>query len=729
MRARLERALALQQEGRLAEAGRLYAEVVRDDPKNADALQMLGLLARRAGRPDEALALLDRAVAADPDHAPAQANRAGLLLALGRPADAEAGYTRALSLRPGLLEAALGRARALVALKDPRAEAAFKDALARWPDHAGLQAAHGAWLLDQGRVLPAIGALRRAGDHPGARVRLGAALRLAGRPAEAVPVLREAVTRDTADADARRELGLALAALGRPTDAEPLLASVPQDPVAAGALGALRLAAGRPADAVAPLRIAAIADPARLLDLADALHALAEPPGDVGDALLAALASPDVDAQRVERAARAALALQPAVSAWLADPGHPDVDALAGLPLLDALLRRTIVTHPRWERALIGLRDALVDRAVANEPVPLPLVESLAVQAWHTEYAWPTRAAALPPGCPAAALLGPDDAGLPALRRLLVDEPADEARRAFPVLGAARDAAAGAVRAQYEAHPYPRRVAVHRRPPAPLADVLAATLPAPPPTPPGLRVLVAGCGTGQHPLSIATRWAGADVLAVDLSRASLARAARHAEALGVTHLRFAQADLSALPDELTFDVIDCVGVLHHLADPLAGGHALVARLVPGGLLRLGLYSERGRTEIPAARALAGGLLTTDADLRAFRARALDLPDDHPARPLVWSPDFYSLSGLRDLAFHACEHRYTPVQVGALVAALGLELHGVQPGRGDARALYAARWPQDGAQADLARWDALEQEHPRLFSGMIQVWCRKPTASA
>ena len=41
-----------------------------------------------------------------------------------------------------------------------------------------------------------------------------------------------------------------------------------------------------------------------------------------------------------------------------------------------------------------------------------------------------------------------------------------------------------------------------------------------------LDVLIAGCGTGQHAIETAQRFAGARVLAVDLSRASLAYAAR-----------------------------------------------------------------------------------------------------------------------------------------------------------------------------------------------------------
>ena len=60
------------------------------------------------------------------------------------------------------------------------------------------------------------------------------------------------------------------------------------------------------------------------------------------------------------------------------------------------------------------------------------------------------------------------------------------------------------------------------------------------------KVLVPGCGTGYHPLILARRHPEADVLAVDLSRTSLAYAIRKQEELKITNVRFCQADLLCL---------------------------------------------------------------------------------------------------------------------------------------------------------------------------------------
>ena len=54
------------QAGRLAEAEGLYRQVLAQQPHNADALHLLGLLAKRAGRLDMAADLIGRAIAIMP---------------------------------------------------------------------------------------------------------------------------------------------------------------------------------------------------------------------------------------------------------------------------------------------------------------------------------------------------------------------------------------------------------------------------------------------------------------------------------------------------------------------------------------------------------------------------------------------------------------------------------------------------------------------------------------
>jgi SAM-dependent methyltransferase len=235
---------------------------------------------------------------------------------------------------------------------------------------------------------------------------------------------------------------------------------------------------------------------------------------------------------------------------------------------------------------------------------------------------------------------------------------------------------------------------------------------------------VAGAGTGQHPIQVALRHPEAEILAVDLSRTSLAYGERMTERLGVRNARFAQADILALGalDE-RFALIESAGVLHHLADPLAGWAVLRRLLRPDGLMLIGLYSERARQNVVAARELvaADGLPATPAGIQQARRRFLDLPADHPAASVTRLWDFYSQSGFRDLVMHVQEHRFTVPELATALEALDLGFLGfVLPPA--VMASFRARFPAPGAELDLACWDRFEAHEPGTFVAMYHLWC-------
>src|SRR4029453_14664497 len=75
-----------------------------------------------------------------------------------------------------------------------------------------------------------------------------------------------------------------------------------------------------------------------------------------------------------------------------------------------------------------------------------------------------------------------------------------------------------------------------------------------------LDVLIAGCGTGQQAVMTARRFAGARVLAVDLSIASLCYAKYRTDALGLNNIEYGQADILKLASlGRQFDLIACSG--------------------------------------------------------------------------------------------------------------------------------------------------------------------------
>jgi SAM-dependent methyltransferase len=289
-----------------------------------------------------------------------------------------------------------------------------------------------------------------------------------------------------------------------------------------------------------------------------------------------------------------------------------------------------------------------------------------------------------------------------------------------------------AVRSQYEANPYPRWLRVGRdiRPESvagflrrkfPEAD-LDGILEAP------ARILVAGCGTGRHPIGTARRFPDSSVLAVDLSLTSLAYALRKTRELGIANIEYRQADILALGTLAErFDVVDCIGVLHHLEDPVAGWQVLCSLLRPGGVMRIGLYSEIARRHIVRARELiaAEGFAPTPEGIRACRAAIMARQDDALLARVAQGEDFYSLSACRDLIFHVQEQRFSLPRIAGLLADLGLKFIGFEFPDADAVARYRDRFPEDRALADLGNWHRLETSRPDTFALMYQFWVRKP----
>ena len=240
-------------------------------------------------------------------------------------------------------------------------------------------------------------------------------------------------------------------------------------------------------------------------------------------------------------------------------------------------------------------------------------------------------------------------------------------------------------------------------------------------------ILVAGCGTGRHAIEIARLYRGAKILAIDLSLASLAYAKRKTSELGLENIEFGQADMLELESlGRSFDVIELVGVLHHLRDPLKGWRVLLGLLRPGGFMSIGLYSALARQGVTAARALIAerGYRATAHDIRRFRQDIFGLEDGAPAKSPSQSSDFFATSSCRDLFFHVEEHCTTIPDIKDFLAANDLSFIGFD---GPMRGEYAERFPEDRAMTDLDCWHTFELERPTAFLTMYQFWIQKSAA--
>jgi SAM-dependent methyltransferase len=292
------------------------------------------------------------------------------------------------------------------------------------------------------------------------------------------------------------------------------------------------------------------------------------------------------------------------------------------------------------------------------------------------------------------------------------------------------DATSREVARQYEGSPYPRWATVTLRNPEQLKPSLGrffspaelAFTDAP------FDVLIAGAGTGkQVAFSAALYGPRARVLAIDISAPSLAYAKRMATRLGLDNVEFMLADILDL-DRLgrTFQIVECIGVLHHMRDPWEGWRTLLRRLSPGGLCFIGLYSAISRANLRRLRSdqTYPGPGCSDAAARAFRADLMGRTAGAPGSELLASQNFYNLNEFRDLVLHVNEHQMTLPEIEHFLADTGLRLGGFSLPE-EVLARFRAFAGGAARAGTLADWHRYELENPATFDAMYCFWCRKP----
>jgi len=230
-------------------------------------------------------------------------------------------------------------------------------------------------------------------------------------------------------------------------------------------------------------------------------------------------------------------------------------------------------------------------------------------------------------------------------------------------------------------------------------------------------------------MCIASEFSNARLLAVDLSLNSLAYAERKTRELGFSNIEYVQGDILELGKlERQFDLIACAGVLHHLGDPLAGWQILVNLLRPGGLMKIGLYSEIARQHLVLGQTLITekGYSTSPEDIRRYRQEVIGLAaDGNPAMAKICdSNDFFTTSACRDLLFHVQEQRFTLPLIEAALTSLHLEFLGFEMRNRNVVRKFKECHANSNALASLSLWHKFELDNPDTFIGMYQFWCKK-----
>jgi 2-polyprenyl-3-methyl-5-hydroxy-6-metoxy-1,4-benzoquinol methylase len=300
----------------------------------------------------------------------------------------------------------------------------------------------------------------------------------------------------------------------------------------------------------------------------------------------------------------------------------------------------------------------------------------------------------------------------------------------IPMLKKVEDNISTKVKKQYEEHPYPRWISasLNNEDSISIYDIIKKLqlkvddknikkMKNP-------KVLIAGCGTGRQSIQAASRYKNSNILAIDISLKSLSYAKRKSQELGYENIKYMQADildLEKLNDK--FDIIECTGVLHHMADPVAGWKVLSNLLKVQGLMKIGLYSKLARQEITTIRNEINKLNINynEMAMRNFRSDIIkSVKPNH--KSILNSDDFYSMSSFRDLLFHIHESHFSLIEIQKYLNDLNLRFSGFEGCPKMSEFKYENSVNED--LYDLKKWDHFEKKNKYTFEGMYQFWCQK-----
>ena len=713
--------------GRLTEAENVYNQILQAEPNQSVALHYLGVIALQVGKIDIAVDLIGKALAIKPDYTEAHSNLGTALKDQFKLDDAVASYRKALAINPDLAEAHnnLG-----VALQEQGklddAVASYHKALGIKPDYAEAHKNLGSALKEQGKLDDAVASYHKAlgikSDYAEAHYNLGNALKELGMLDDAFKHHRRAVTLAPKNNELWAGLGQSIKALTFTTVDEGLwqvLFSLLDRPIV------------RPSSIVRPVISALVHHPefSQILKLTSNI----ETDSKTSYQLLA--------------------------------------KQLSTIPLFLRLMEVTPINDLKIEQLLTSLRKSMLQEAIMGnlEEEGLPFASALALQCFTNEYAYyetdeetssierlqqqitelieqtrdvqPILIATLgayrplhtfPWAQKLADYEWDNDISVVINRQILEPFTERSLRSQITNLTPIKDLVSQSVREQYEENPYPRWInpgLVDKG--KPIGTVLRGLQfdignYQSPETP---DILIAGCGTGQHAIETASRYKNSQVLAMDLSLSSLSYAKRKTNELNISNIEYTQADIMELGSlDRKFDLIESSGVLHHLGDPLAGWKVLVDLLRPGGLMKIGLYSEAARQSVVEGRSIIADkeYTTSPEDIRQCRQDIVALTNRGHAKleGILNFKDFFSLSECRDLLFHVQEHRFTLPQIKTALKSLNLEFLGFEMADQSILRKFKEAYPNKSALTSLTKWHEFELKNPDTFIGMYQFWCQK-----
>lgn len=744
-------------------AVKYLSQAIKIIPNDSGLLNLLGCAHLRVGRASEAIAVFSKVVSLAPELVDVHFNLATALQDVGRIKEAEVEFRRITALTPDDAEAHRNLGNVLFNLGlFNEAVVSYRKVLTIKSDDADVHNQLGIALYELGQLEDAVASFNKAiaikVDPPGVHNNLGCALQEMGKIEEAITNFHLALAIKPDNPEASSNLGNALQELGRMDEAfmyrRRAVALNPQNALFWGGL----------ATSVENLSFNAI-DDNLLQDLWQLLEKPTVRPSYLIQPILSALRHHPDFSQIIEF-----------TSSW-----EPDIQIsygdlakrLSSIPLFIRVMKLSPINDLQIERMLTVLRLAMIKETLAgkNDERCLPFSTALALQCFTNEYAFyetdeekayvenlqqqiktlVEEGRDIPPSFIASLGAYRPLNSYPWARELCerewdlyikevierqLTEPQEEKslRDKITRLTPIKNTVSQLVREQYERNPYPRWIKTGIEGKgrsigtllqgAPLRLVLGDYQ-----SPKNPEILIAGCGTGQHAILTASRLLNVRLLAVDLSLSCLSYALRKTKELKITNIEYAQGDILELGClKRQFDLIESVGVLHHLGDPLVGWRVLVDLLKPGGLMKIALYSETARLGFTKGRSFIAekGYGTSSEDIRRCRQDIIAMANDgvREMAEICSQKDFFSLSDCRDLLFHVQEHLFNLPQIEEALTALNLKFLGFEMRNQSVLRKFRKTYPGKSALTSLPQWHKFELKNPETFRGMYQFWCKK-----
>ena len=160
---RLDQAVAFHQAGQLSKAERLCQQVLADNPRNADALHLLGVVAYQVGRHEIAVNLITHAIEIDPQQIEAYNNLGIVFKEQGKLEKSIQTYHKAIEINPDHAEAHYNLGNAYQEQgKSEKSIQAYHKAIKIQPDYAEVYNNLGIVFKEQGKLEKSIQAYHKA---------------------------------------------------------------------------------------------------------------------------------------------------------------------------------------------------------------------------------------------------------------------------------------------------------------------------------------------------------------------------------------------------------------------------------------------------------------------------------------------------------------------------------------------------------------------------------------